>query len=215
MKIEWLGHASFLLELESGLKIVTDPYEPQSYSGAVGYSEINIDADIVTVSHAHFDHAYTKPFSKAKIITTAGFHKIDSIEIEGFLFFHDKAKGSQRGENIIFIIRAEGLKIGHFGDLGHIPQNIERLEGLDVVLIPTGGTFTLDGKEASVLIEKIKPLLVIPMHYKTSKVSFPIEGPETFIKGKENVEVLDVSRIEIEKEMLKPPTKIVVLKPSH
>jgi len=214
MRIEWLGHACFLLEVEN-LKIITDPYEPGSYGGAVGYSDINVDADIVTVSHNHFDHNYIKPFSKAEIIDREGSFKVKGIEIEGLKSFHDESGGSQRGENIIFIFNIKGLKLAHLGDLGHIPKDLERLKNLDAVLIPVGGTFTINANSATKLIDLIKPRIVIPMHFKTEKLGFDIEGVDKFIEGKNNVEDLGASFVEIERESLPSLSKIIILRPSR
>ncbi len=209
MKISWLGHAAFLLETDD-LKILTDPYEPGSYSGAVGYDPIGVVPNVVTVSHYHFDHGYTKEFQNAQIIDKPGIWKIDGIEIEGIKSYHDKEKGALRGENTIFVIKAEGIKIAHFGDLGTLDLDFEKLKELDVVLVPVGGTFTIDAEEATLLVEKLNPKIVVPMHFKTSKLGFNIDGVDKFIEGKTNVEEREY--LEIKKENLPQSTKIVILK---
>ena len=190
MKITWLGHASFLLETESGIKIITDPYD-----NSVGYDSINIEPDIVTVSHQHFDHNYTKGFSKAKIISSQGKINIGEVEIEGLASFHDKEGGAARGKNTIFIISVEGLRIGHFGDTGTLELDYSKLTNIDIALIPVGGTFTIDAEEATDLIKRINPKISVPMHFKTPKLQFDIDGVEKFIKGKEyeKKDILDIN----------------------
>ena len=215
MRVEWLGHACFLLETSDGLKIITDPYEPGGFGGALGYSDINIKADIVTVSHGHADHNYIKAVSGAKVIDKQGSFKIASVGIEGLGSFHDKSGGFERGENIIFIFNINGLRIAHLGDLGHIPSDLEKLKNLDLLLIPVGGTFTIDAECATELVDLIKPRIVIPMHFKTDKLGFDIDGVDKFIKGKSNVQRLDKSSIEIEKASLPEETRIIILKPSR
>jgi len=210
MKISWLGHAAFLLETKKGTKIITDPYESGSYSGAVGYAPIGMEPDIVTVSHYHFDHGYTKDFSSAKVLDKEGVFSLADVEVEGILSYHDKEKGAQRGKNIIFIIKAEDLKIIHFGDLGTLDLDYAKLENPDVVLVPVGGTFTIDAKEATQLIETLKPKITIPMHFKTPKLGFNIGGVEEFLEGKKNVE-RGLDFIEISKDSLTHPPKVVVL----
>ncbi|MCD6583188.1 MAG: MBL fold metallo-hydrolase [Candidatus Omnitrophica bacterium] len=210
MKISWLGHAAFLLETKRGTKIITDPYESGSYSGAVGYAPIGMEPDIVTVSHYHFDHGYTKDFSSAKVLDKEGVFSLADVEIEGVLSYHDKEKGAQRGKNIIFIIKAEDLKIIHFGDLGTLEVDYTKLESPDVVLVPVGGIFTIDAKEATQLIERLKPKITIPMHFKTPKLGFDIGGVEEFLEGKENVE-RGLDFIEVSKDTLTHPPKVVVL----
>ena len=215
MKLEWLGHACFLLETEDGVKIVTDPYQPGSFSGAVGYADVNVKADIVTVSHAHADHNYTQAVPGARVIESPEKVRIGKIDIEGVRSFHDYTEGSLRGNNIIFIFTIEGLKIVHLGDLGHIPSDTEKIANADVVCVPVGGTFTLSAKEATQLVELMQPTIIIPMHFKTEKLGFSIDGVDKFIKGKSNVQALRSSSLEIRSSMLPEQPTIIVLKPSR
>ena len=215
MKVEWLGHSCFLLETSQGLKIITDPYEPGCFGGTLDYADINIKADIITVSHNHADHNYITAFPSSRVIDKQGSFNVASVGIEGMGTFHDKSNGSQRGRNIIFIFNINGLKIAHLGDLGDIPPDLKKLENLDVLLIPVGGTFTIDAREASKLIEAIKPKIVIPMHFKNEKLGFDIDGVDKFTKGKQNVEKLESSSIEIDKTSLPQETEIIILSPSR
>jgi len=209
MKISWLGHACFYIELESKIKILTDPYEPRAYSGAIRYLPIEVEADIVTVSHHHADHDYVEAVPKAKIVDSEGTFNIIDVVIEGFLSYHDKVKGSQRGKNIIFLITAESLKLVHFGDLGTPDLDYNKLKDIDVAIMPVGGVFTIDYKEASAIVERIKPKIVVPMHFKTSKLDFDIDGVDKFLSGKKGVE--RAKYINVTKENLPSSTKIFIL----
>ncbi|MCM8787779.1 MAG: MBL fold metallo-hydrolase [Candidatus Omnitrophica bacterium] len=185
MKISWLGHAAFLLETTSGTKIITDPYQTGSYSGAVKYDPINIKPNIVTVSHQHFDHNYIDKMRGANIVDKEGVYKILDVEIEGILSYHDNKKGAERGKNIIFIIKADNLKVVHFGDLGTTDLNYEKLKDIDVAFLPVGGTFTIDASYATAILEKINPRITIPMHFKTKKLLFDIDPVDIFLKDKD------------------------------
>ncbi|MCM8819275.1 MAG: MBL fold metallo-hydrolase [Candidatus Omnitrophica bacterium] len=185
MKISWLGHATFLLETNLGTKIITDPYQPGSYSGAIKYEPINIKPDIVTVSHQHFDHNYIDEMRNANIVEKEGSYKILDVEIEGILSYHDKKNGAERGKNIIFIIKVDNLKVVHFGDLGTTKINYEKLKDIDIVFIPVGGTYTIDALDATALLEKINPKIAIPMHFKTKKILFDIDPVDIFLKDKD------------------------------
>jgi len=209
MKITWLGHACFLLETKSGIKIVTDPYEPGSYGGAVGYGPINVDADIVTVSHGHADHNYTRDFTKARIIDSAGPVSLEGLEISGIATYHDNESGRARGKNIIFLIKADGLSVAHFGDLGTLDFDASGLRDIDVALVPVGGTFTIGGRDAGLLADRLKPKIVIPMHFKTPKLKFDIAGADDFLAGKTNVDKKQT--LEISPENIGSFKKIVVL----
>ncbi|MBP7087837.1 MAG: MBL fold metallo-hydrolase [Candidatus Omnitrophica bacterium] len=196
MKISWMGHSCFLLETILGTKIITDPYEPGGYGGAVGYSALNISADIVTVSHQHTDHNYCAGFKSAKIIDTCKEVKVKEVLVRGVPSFHDESQGRERGHNIIFIFETENLKIAHFGDLGTLDINYDYFKDIDVALIPVGGTFTIDAGHAQKLIENISPQITVPMHFKTKKLGFNIDKVDKFLKDKawEEKDILDINR---------------------
>ncbi|MGH4052503.1 MAG: MBL fold metallo-hydrolase [Clostridium sp.] len=184
MKITWLGHSSFLLENSKGKQLLTDPFD-----GTLGYEVYKGCPNITTISHNHFDHNYTKELNdNCKIIDKIGSYNLDDIYIKGTPSYHDKNKGLKRGNNIIFTFRMDGYSLCHLGDLGHKLSNndIEAIGDVDILFIPVGGNYTIDGKEASEITKKINPKIVIPMHYKTSKVSLPLDGVETFVMNMKN-----------------------------
>ncbi len=208
MKIKWLGHASFLIEAENGIKIVTDPFDE-----SVGYKIPNIEADIVTVSHSHYDHnAIDNVKGNFKIVDKEGKTEIKGINILGLNSWHDELKGMKRGKNIIFVIEVDGIKVCHLGDLGHMISK-DLVPNVNVLLIPVGGFFTIDSTTAKGIIDLIKPNLVIPMHYKTKVMgaSFPIDTVEPFIKLFDNVEKVNSNFIELEKDKLPKATLIKIL----
>lgn len=219
MKIEWLGHATFIITSNNGIKILTDPYKSEGLQGSIKYGPIKENVDIVTVSHAHSDHCHIPIGLKdATIVRNNIDDTINGIKIKTIDSFHDTASGKERGCNSIFVFNVDGIKIAHFGDLGHIldDAHIRELGQIDVALIPVGGVFTIDAKVASEIIEKIKPKIVIPMHFKTPKLGFDIDKVDTFLINKKDVEQPGVSEIEINPSMLSSTaTKIIVLKYSH
>ena len=178
MKITWLGHACFLIEATK--KILTDPFDQQ-----LGYPDLKATADLVTVSHQHFDHNAVQLVSgKPQVIQSAGKHSFSGIKIKGVPSFHDKAGGTQRGENIIFIIETEDIRLCHLGDLGHALEKstAEQIGRVDVLLIPVGGYYTINAAEAKKVTEQINPRYAVPMHYKTSYINLPIAPVEEFLK---------------------------------
>ena len=213
MKIQWMGHASFLLETTSGVTIVTDPYQPGCFDGAVGYDPINVKADIITVSHQHADHNYVQGFKEAEIIDKVERRTIKDVKIEGILSYHDKQGGCARGENIIFLIQADNLKIVHFGDLGTLDVDYSKLQNIDIAFMPVGGVFTLDAVEATELMNKISPKILIPMHFKTPKLAFDIADVEPFLKGKKGYDKED--EINVTPETTGNYKPIVMLKPQR
>lgn len=215
MKIQWLGHSSFLITSESGTRIVTDPYEPGSYNNAVKYGSFNQTADVVTVSHEHPDHAYPKMVMGRPIIVKGpGEFVVAGISFFGVPTAHDEMGGAERGKNTVFTFTVDGIKVCHLGDLGHVLNQDQAAEVgvVDVLLAPVGGYFTIGPDEAWKVADQVAARVVIPMHFKTEKVDFPIAGVEEFLKGKENVKRLDSDTISLNDEDLPVERQIIVLK---
>lgn len=211
VKITWLGHAAFLIE-SGGLKILTDPYD--SGEGRIKYRPISIPVDIVTISHDHFDHNYTKGLmGDFQTLDKTGVFQVKGAKVTGFESYHDPQSGTLRGPNIVFVIEVDGLRICHAGDLGHVlsKEHIKALGSIDVLLIPVGGNYTVDAQQATEVVDDLHPKLVIPMHFKTDSLDFPIETVEAFTRGKKNIKVLGSPSLEISQETLPETTEIRVL----
>ena len=180
MKLKWLGHSCFELTLPGGV-IVTDPYDD-----SVGYPPLRVKADAVLSSHGHFDHNHFEAVTgNPRILSAPGVHEVCGAKITAVPAFHDEARGSKRGENLIHLIEAEGLRIAHLGDLGHQPDTDaqrEALSDLDVMLIPIGGTFTITTPEAVKLIEAFRPRCAIAMHFKNRYCHFNISDETEFVR---------------------------------
>lgn len=214
MKVRWLGHAAFLIESESGKRIITDPYESGGFDGAVGYGPIKEKADVVLISHGHSDHNYTGDIQGSpRIIEGPGIHHAADIEFNGLACFHDESRGRERGKNTMFAFDVDGIRVCHAGDLGHQPsdQQVAALGTVDVLLVPVGGSFTLGATQATRLMETLSPKVVIPMHYQTDKCTFPIKGVDDFLRGKRRVRQAGSPEVELTRKSLPAETEIVVL----
>jgi L-ascorbate metabolism protein UlaG (beta-lactamase superfamily) len=212
MKIKWLGHASFVITSDTGTKIITDPYET---GGDLSYGQIKESADIVTVSHDHTDHNNVSAIGgNPKVVRGAA--SIKGIEFEGIPAYHDDAGGRRRGKNTILCFELDGMRLCHLGDLGHqlSDSQVAELGTVDILLIPVGGFYTIDAKVATQLCDRLKPKVIIPMHYKTAKCAYPITGVEEFLKGKKGVSKLNTSQVEFRQGELPTTTQIVVLNPA-
>ena len=214
MKLKWLGHSCFLITSETGLRIITDPYDTVQ---GVNYEPVKETAEIVTTSHDHFDHnAVSSVAGKPELIKNMGDKNVKGVQFKGIATYHDEAGGKQRGTNTIFCFSVDGVKICHLGDLGHSlsSEQIKEIGDVDLLLIPVGGYFTIDAKVATQICDKLKPKAIVPMHYKTAKLDFPVSGVDDFMKGKSNVKRLDKSEIELKADTLPSESEILVLKPA-
>lgn len=211
MQIKWLGHACFLLTTTEGAKILTDPFDE-----TVGYPLPAEAPDVVTVSHQHFDHnAVGLVKGKPEVVEGTGARQVKGIAFRGVATFHDKEKGAKRGPNTVFVIEADGVRVCHLGDLGHPLDAAKRREigPVDVLLIPVGGTFTIDADEAAALVKELQPRIAVPMHYKTQYLNFPITPVDDFLKHFSGVRRESV--LEVTPENLPPATSVVVLELSR
>ncbi|HID95395.1 MAG TPA: MBL fold metallo-hydrolase [Candidatus Latescibacteria bacterium] len=215
MNLIWLGHAAFLIVSLSGQRILTDPYQSGAFGGAIGYKAIEDTVDVVTVSHEHLDHNYTKGLpGRPLVVKGPGMHQASGFTFKGVPSYHDEHRGRDRGTNTIFVFEVDSLRICHLGDLGHTlsKEQIDAIGEVDVLLIPVGGYYTIDADKASQVVKQLSPKLVVPMHFKTKSVRLPIAPVDEFIKGKKDVECLDSSEITITRGALPEQTRIVVLK---
>ena len=182
MILKYYGHAFFSLSLENGTDVAFDPYD-----GFYQYPRRSVRADICLMSHHHDDHDSAASVSAdAVIIDRPGVHKpAEGVTIRGVSTWHDEVHGAKRGENTIFVVEAEGLRIGHAGDLGHIPNASQRTQigHLDVLMLPVGGYYTIDGQTALEVCRLLNPTVMIPMHYRTEyDEEMPIASLEDFLK---------------------------------
>jgi len=212
MKIQWLGHSSFKLEESTGTTIVTDPYNN------IGFDMPKIHADAVTISHNHKDHSNINAvLGKPKIFNKAGVYDFKGVHITAIPSFHDEELGNQRGENLIFKYRMDGVEICHLGDIGHkiTPEIIELLVPVNVLLIPIGGNYTISAETAKEYVDVLMPDIVIPMHYKVKNISIDVDKPDLFLKlfDDEKITVTEQNIVEIDRDDLdEVSTKVILLK---
>ena len=214
MNIKFLGHATFVITSDTGVKIITDPYET---GPDLTYGEIAESADIVTVSHEHLDHGNVAAVKgNPEVVSRAGRAKAKGIEVKGIASYHDDAGGRLRGNNIIFCFEVDGIRVCHLGDLGHLldGKQVKEIGSVDILLIPVGGYYTIDAKAATKVCDQLKPKVIIPMHYRTEKSIPGILGVDEFLRGKANVTRLDSSQVEFKPGELPAASKIIVLKPA-
>ncbi|MDS1003201.1 MBL fold metallo-hydrolase [Clostridium sporogenes] len=210
MKIKWLGHSCFILESNSKITIITDPYEP-----SIGIHRINYASDICTISHNHFDHNFKDNLNKnCMIIDTPIGYKNKNLKIQGFRSYHDKLNGLKRGNNIIFKFNIDGFNICHLGDLGHILSDdfIYKLGHIDVLLIPIGGNYTLNGKEASTLCKSLNSNIIIPMHYGLNNIKIKLDGLENFLIHMDNNLEIESNTITLENSIKNYRNMVYILK---
>lgn len=214
MKIKWLGHSSFLLEESTGTKVVTDPFDAE----IVGYPMTEAKANIITVSHSHKDHNAVENVIKDNntvIIDKSGAYDLQGVHIYGIGSNHDEAGGKKRGKNIIYKYRIDGVDLCHLGDIGEecSIKLAEAIGAVDVLMIPVGGTYTIDADQAREFVEFLMPDIVIPMHYRVGNSKLDIDRLDQFLKlfDDEQIKYIDGDMIEFDRSMFEgEDTKVIV-----
>jgi len=168
MNIIWYGQSCFLLTTSAGERILIDPYYR-----FLGYRMPVIPADVVVVTHDHRDHNQLQAASGDYLLANRPQKYVSGeIEIHGIPTYHDKEQGAKRGNNCVFVIQTDGLRICHAGDLGHLltEHQVMGIGEVDILMVPVGGTKTINGTEAVQVMEQLQPAITIPMHYRTKQL---------------------------------------------
>jgi L-ascorbate metabolism protein UlaG (beta-lactamase superfamily) len=220
-RLTWYGQACFLLETAAGTRIVMDPIPK-----GIGYElPQGLKADVVTISHEHYDHNNVGFVTgKPRVIRgltadkkgwTRVDEKLKDVSIRSVGVYHDGARGASRGLDTVFIFEVGGVRIAHLGDLGHVldDKQLAAIGAIDVLLIPVGGTFTVDALKATRVVEQLRPrIMVVPMHYKTEVVTIKeLEPLALFLDGKPNVRRETSNTIALSPMKPRPAAEIVVL----
>ncbi|MDD3631306.1 MAG: MBL fold metallo-hydrolase [Atribacterota bacterium] len=209
MKIKWLGHSCFLITNKRGINILTDPFDD-----TLGYKMTKEKINIITISHEHYDHNNTMGI-KGKPVVLKGTVNRDTHKMifKGISSYHDSVYGKNRGNNTIFIIKTDEMVLCHLGDLGHVLENrqLEEINQVDILFIPVGGYYTLNHIQADQVIEQLKPKIVLPMHYKTDAIKWPIDPLSFFLDKKDNIKIMGENSFEIEAGALPEKTAVYVL----
>lgn len=211
MKIIHIGHSCFLLCAKNGATVLTDPY------GDVGILLPQLNSDIVTVSHSHYDHCNVSAVGgQPVILKDAGSFCYNGIEIQAIESFHDDAEGRKRGRNLIFSLLIDGLRVTHLGDLGEKfgESSLRRIPRSDILLIPVGGNYTIDGDEAARYVKALSPSIVIPMHYYVRGLTVDIEDEKRFIKAMGGNYRREAA-LEVVQADLTQQTQLIVLENHH
>jgi L-ascorbate metabolism protein UlaG (beta-lactamase superfamily) len=220
--IRWFGQSFFQIESSRGTRIAIDPHMIEAYGRKP------VAADLVLITHLHNDHTQLDAIQnkvKAKVLVglrqIEGTRRLDwnpidetfrDVHVRSVGVYHDNVKGMERGKNTIFVLEVDGVRIVHLGDLGHLlePADIKKIGPVDVLMIPVGGVYTINGAEAKQVVEQLKPRqYIIPMHYGTLVYEDLLPATE-FLDEQKNVKKFTGNKLTTEAG-LKPAEPIVAV----
>lgn len=212
--IWFYGQACFKVKGKD-VSLIFDPYDPEF----TGLTLPKLEADIVCISHDHRDHNFATAVRPIKevtpfIISGPGEYEKSGVNLVGVTSFHDIQQGAVRGKNTIYRVTIDGINITHLGDLGQhklAQEQVEKLSICDVLLIPVGGVYTINAKDAPEIISQLEPKIIIPMHYKLEGLKFDLKPVESFLvaMGKEKLE--PISKLSISRERVPEEPEVVIL----
>lgn len=210
MKLRFLGHAAFALEL-GGVKLCLDPHKPGALGGRFQLPPIHGPFDAIAMTHPHEDHsAWTPELGTTQRID--GETRVGRVQVRARSVFHDQEHGLKMGLSTMLSFESEGLRVVHCGDIGAWnAEDVHWLQGTDVLLVPVGGTYTLDGQLAAEFVQQVRAKIAIPMHAHDPRVDLPLAPIADFLQA------LNLPHVQLEildsEQQPWPPAPIVVLDP--
>ncbi len=217
--LRWFGHAFFVVTSPEGIRVALDPF------GDIGYAVPEAAADVVTVSHEHGDHNGADRLAGSPVVLRglkAGgadwnsiSYRTKDVRITALPAYHDDVQGRKRGLNTIFIVETSGLRLAHLSDIGHTlsEATVKAMGRIDVLLIPVGGKFSIDGRQARGIMSRLRPSITSPIHYKTPvTAAWPIEDESAFLSGLKNVRRLEMLTITLTPETLPTEPEVWVMR---
>lgn len=216
MNIIWKGQSCFQITTQKNknqVGMIIDPFGPET-----GLKPPSQGADIVLVTHDHPDHNNIKSVSgQPFIIDGPGEYEIKDIFIQGISSWHDDSGGKNRGQNTVYVIDAEDLRICHLGDMGQkelTDEQLEKIGEVDILMIPVGGVTTISEKEAMKIISQIEPKITIPMHYQIPKLKAKLGRVDGFLKNLGIKSPKPEAKLSVKKkDILLDEAKVVILEP--
>jgi len=208
--LTWMGHGCFRLR-GRGAAVVTDPYPP-----SLGPKLPRLEADLVTISHAHPNHSHAQAVVKEPyVVDGPGEYEVAGVTVAGLPTFHDARQGEVHGRNTVYVIELDDVRVCHLGDLGHAlaADMLEAIGNIDVLLVPVGGGNTLEAAGAAEVVRQVEPRVVIPMHYALPGLKTELAPVERFLKEMGVPEAEPQPRLTVQPSSTESETRVVVLEP--
>lgn len=210
LAVRWWGQAFVTIETYWGLTVAIDPYatrigyeDPQVSADVVLVTHEHGDHNNVDLVQGHpivlrglgedgsvrridqtLDRRPNEDHPSVTDTTARVARSPHAVRMRTVPSFHDDVRGADRGRNAMWLIEADGVRILHAGDLGQstlIEQQLAAIGDLDILLLPVGGVYTIDGQQAAEIVSQLNPRYVVPIHYKTDDLRIGLEPIDGFL----------------------------------
>jgi L-ascorbate metabolism protein UlaG (beta-lactamase superfamily) len=227
--LRWHGQSFFEVISPAGVRVAIDPHAIEAYGRK------QVEADLVLMSHLHSDHTQLSAIANAaktkvlpglkEVRTEGGRHEewinvhetLRDVKVRSVPTYHDKRAGLERGKNTVFVLEIAGLTIVHLGDLGHTltETQLKRIGPVDVLLIPVGGVYTINGLDAQAVVEQLRPArYVLPMHYGTIVYDYLLDLDKSLFLDEikpERIKKLTSNELRIDPKEKPPAEPLIVI----
>jgi len=213
--VRWLGNSCFLVTSKEGKRVLIDPFSRRwAVEDSYGLREPRIPADIVMVTHEDSDHNALDIVPGSFFVVRGNMDEQDifGVKVTAISTFHGVVDGTIVKDNTVFLFEIDGISFCHMGDFFAYKHRNQPglIKGVDVIMIPIGGRFSLDWDGAWEVIENLSPKIAIPMHYDEFGRRGELLSVEGFVSGHENVVRLPGAVLELTPEALDSDKKIYV-----
>ena len=214
VRIEWYGHSYVRIITPNNTRIVIDPHD----GGSLNLPDFRVEADYALITHNHYDHNAVEMLrGNPKILRSfRGESSLGDTYLVGLKSYHDKADGSLRGENTVYILRVGPIRIAHLGDIGHVPEGelLDALRNVDILMLPVGGIYTIDAYEAWETVERTQARIILPLHYWTRGSTAPLDSLDRFLEvSKAGRTRLDENVLSVSREIVETVRRTIVVMP--
>jgi L-ascorbate metabolism protein UlaG (beta-lactamase superfamily) len=168
--LQFIGNSCTLITAPDGTRIVSDPYGDSAHPVGIGALPKDLEADAVTVSHAHPDHNNVNGVGGTpQLIMIPGTFQVGMVKITGYAGYEGSPSGPSQNPHVVFVFEIDGVKIVHLGDSGPItqPDVLAAIENADVLLANIDG-YVIPSDQLVPFLQRAKVRTFIPTHYSLS-----------------------------------------------
>ena len=223
--VTYYGHSAFLFRSPTGVRVLIDPYRNQCPDRFWFLREFpQVDCDLCLVTHAHFDHdAVHRITSDVSVWRMAGDLRHQDVKITGIADIHSTQRlEAARFPNVMYLLEVGGVRFLHTGDnRATWPGDVaDSVGSVDVLMVTVDDSIhLLTHAEVDDLIARLRPRVVIPMHYHIEGITSQTAGllpPDHWLESRQDLPIKRLASCDamFQPAALPPSTEVWMFQPS-